>query len=343
MAISVTIGIVRVRLVGVVLLTAVAVGCSAPHGAVVSKSISVGRPAITAKAKPIDLKNDHLLGVATVSMNDALKVGAILDKHRIAYGKFEDVSSCGFVVAEANADRARKLIREDSWNRGYELLKRMDPSPSELTKSGASEQQRSLGTKDADLVTTLPIKKPDVPVRGIAVSPSPLLKWVGKLVTVAAVATKDSKLVQDCLRSKGIKVHGTWESDGVTGIVIADGESLPVALSAIQVDARTKGYRLVSTTAREPGAPAVREWSNPAVTKDDLAAEASLIVTIRERDEPFVSGCLEGKGISSGSSFTQGSCEVYVSKLDADRALALIQEDARVRGYTYLTERIHYR
>jgi hypothetical protein len=333
---------VHVRLVGLVLLTVVAVGCSAPRGAVVTKSLA-SRPAIAARAKPIDLKNDHLLGVATVSMNDALKVGTVLDKHRIAYGKFEDVNSCGFVVAEANADRARKLIREDSWNRGYELLKRIDPSPSGLTKPGAMEKQRSLGTKDADLVTNAPVKNPETQVRGVAAAVSPSSKWAGKLVTVAAVATKDSKLVQECLRSKGIKVHGTWELGGVTGIVISDDEFLPVARSTIQEDARAKGYRLVSTTARESVAPTVREWSNPSISKDDLAAEASLIVTIRERDEPFVSGCLEGKGISSGSSFTQGSCEVYVSKLDADRALALIQEDARVRGYTYLTERIHYR
>ncbi len=317
------------------LLTVVAVGCSAPRGAVVTKSISVDRPAIAAKAKPIDLKNDHLLGVATVSMNDALKVGAVLDKHRIAYGKFEDISSCGFVVAEANADRARKLIREDSWNGGYELLKRIDPSPSELTNPMAPNRQSGVDNKDADLVTSAPVKNPETQVRGVAAAV--------KLVTVAAVATKDSKLVQECLRSKGIKVHGTWDSGGVTGIVISDDEVLPVALSAIQEDARAKGYRLVNTTARESVAPTVREWSNPSISKDDLAAEASLIVTIRERDEPFVSGCLEGKGISSGSSFTQGSCEVYVSKLDADRALALIQEDARVRGYTYLTERIHYR
>lgn len=392
-----------------------AVGCTTPNETIASNPLP-RTAASTPKANPIDLKNDHLIGVATVAINDAEKVGSVLDKNQIPYGRFNDVSSCGFVVAEPNSERARKLIREDSWNHGYELLKRMNPTPEQAQitlfspenspysaisiqgkdkdkvfdlfrknvwndtvitgydglgytvifgpRSGAKalldiredaikrgydyrvvykEELQSKPKIDTRLTRVDPERALDAPVNGSA-NPDPnSVNWVGKLVTVAAVAPKDVNLVMQCLQTIGIKVHGTWESGGVTGIVIADCKDQTKALAAIQEDARTKSYRLFSTTAREAAAPVVNEWSNHPMSKEDMAAVANLIVNVRVSDEIFVSDCLERHGISSALASTDGLCSVYVSKLDSDRALGLIQEDSRVRGYTYSTERIHYR
>ncbi len=394
-----------VRLVALGILTVATVGCSAPHGTVVSKSLP-SRISTSPRYVPIDLKNDHLIGVGTVAITNADKVGSVLDINRIPYGRFNDLNSCGFVVAEPNADRARRLIREDSWNHGYELLKYVNPTPEniarttvstgeffecEVARKDADDAVHSLNAKGINFVglrimgenatimifpkdeavarrliqedalvkgygfrflnpkenihssdqsTINPEMKPDALSR-LVVSPSS--KWAGKLVTVAAVANKDAKLAIECLRSSGIKVHGTWESRGVTGVVIADGVDQLNAVKMIQEDAHRRGYRLLSTDAREPVAPATNDWSKPPPSKEDLTAEANLIVFVKEKDQPFVSDCLEANGISSGASCNHGSCGVYVSKLDADRAISLIQEDARIRGYAYSTQRIHYR
>jgi hypothetical protein len=337
--------------------------------------------------------------VGIVAHSDAPKVRALLDKHHIAFDGFDDIDSTSFAVAEPYADRARKLIREDSWNHGYELLKHMKavPEAGAINKVGfvvfnADQAEvlaclTSVGIKNpfainldsggvmpfevvvdvADTAKARTALKADSikhhyyfkdsdesfvrnegVQRTIITPPAPEKKpetlaqpvtHDTKLVTVVAVADKDSKVVLAGLRASRINAPGTWKSNGITGIVVAASDAA-AALKVIQEDARKHGYRLLSTTAREPK-PMDADWSGTPPSKEDMAAEADLIVFVREKFEPFVSNCLEARGISSGASCSLNSCGIYVSKLDADRALALLHQDALEHGYTFTSQRVH--
>lgn len=390
------------RLIGVIIFATVVSGCNSPT----KPTFDNHSPKLVApKLTKVDLKGDHLLGVATVASQDSNKVRSLLDKHRIPFAAFDDVDTVKFAVAEANVGRARKLIREDSWNHGYELLGHRD-----LTDHASQDSEALDGAfvgfdiAKANFKSAIaclkaigiePDKKSHEPIILVSspdafrakeairfdaanhgyeyqvlsvteseyqalgkvvqpntggkvavakvekVPPSLPVKLNSQLVTVITVANKDVKASLAAVRAMGVNVPGTWESDGISGIVVPAADA-PRALRAVQVDAKRRGYGLMSTTAREPLPPKMSEWTNPPATKDDLTAEANLIVFIREEFLNFVSDCLEARGISSGASCGHGSCGVYVSKLDADRALALVQEDSRLHGYTYSTHRIHY-
>ena len=399
-----------IRFAGTVAVAVFAVGCAGPE--LISKTeLSVTRQALATKPRSIDLNNDHLVGVATVSIRDAEAVGGLLDRKGIPYGKFNDLNSCGFVVSEADSARAQRLIREDSWKHGYELMKHMNPVPksdritiygpldgiySGITvaskdgmavfdcirsvmgpdtvmtgfegnsrtvvfgpKSGANvlaairEDARKNGYEyfvifkdEPELnlnIKTSPRSgdRPIVKYQPENMLTQPVMQQNHKMVTVVTVESSDSKRVLMSLRAGGISAPGVWESEGIAGIVVADADSAK-ALKIIQEDARIQKYPLLSTTKGDGQGEVSRGWPGPPPSKDDLLAEANLILFVKESELNFVTGCLEANGISSGASCERSACGIYVSRFDADRALALVQEDARIRGYTYVTERIHY-
>ncbi len=288
------------------------------------------RPAPIVQKKSEVKLNDHLIGVATLSNADARLACKCLDKNHIPYGLFEDVGSTGIVVKEAEAEHARRLIREDSWNHGYKLLVRINPTPNP-NQSFRDPQQT--------------VQPPIIPQKAITNSASEQTKSIPKSstkqVTVAAVADKDAKSALTSLANQGVKTPGTWSSRGITGIVVAETDAKK-ALTIIQNHAKAHGYNLRSTSAREPVAEPSHDWPGTAAKDDDSTAEGSLIVFTTQADAMKIAECLEGHSISSFSSCNHNSCGVYVSKHDAEHALAYVQEDARTRGYTYSSYRIHY-
>ena len=266
--------------------------------------------------------SDHLIGVATLSNSDARLAGKCLDKNSVPYGMFEDVGTTGIVVKEADVERARRLIREDSWNHGYKLLVRINPTPK------------------PDQV--LPSIQPTKPIISSKTEPGKLVaKAMMKQVTVVAVADKDAKTALASLASEQIKAPGTWKSRGITGIVVAETDAKR-ALITIQNDAKAHRYNLLSTSTREPIAEPATDRPGSDPKDDDATAEGALIVYVTQPNAMKIAECLEGHSISSFSECSRNACGLFVSRHDADLALAYVQEDARTRGYTYATERVHY-
>ena len=297
----------------------------------------LGPPTVTTKPMALIPKKEptkltsHFIGVATLSDADAKQAEVCLKTHGIAYGEFVDLTSTGVVVDVGDADRARKLIREDAWNHGYKLLERVTPTPErsetvQFTKGNPIIPKNWKPLPNAPNVT---------PPRAIPAKSSM------KLVTVVAVNDKDMRAAINCLKANGITAPGTWQSQGVSGIVVPESDAKK-ALALIQLDAKQHHYTLLSTQTRGPDAEPLTVWPGKAPKDDDSTAEGSLIVFARERDASKIAECLENHSISSFSSCNRNSCGVYVSKHDADLALAYVQEDARTNGYEYTSSRIHY-
>ncbi len=109
-------------------LAVVAAGCSSGNQEAIARHEAV-RQSNLAMSKPIDANKDKLICVATVATIDVARIGTILDKHGLSYGKFEEGKSSGFVTSAANAVRARAAIRDDAKKRGYALLTKAGPTP----------------------------------------------------------------------------------------------------------------------------------------------------------------------------------------------------------------------
>jgi hypothetical protein len=300
---------------------------AATLGGCASSDIAPPQTTIKTVVKPVvkeRLKlNDHLIGVATLSGRDALQAEDALDKNGIPYGTFVDINSIGIVVKSENADRARTIIREDSRNRGYKLLERITPTP---------EYQWEVTTvapfPPKDKQTPLPPANHKLPSATVSVKHT-----AAKLVTVVALATKDAKLAIVCLKANGVKAPGTWETDGISGIVVPEADANH-ALALIQADARLHHYNLLSKTPGAAAAATRSESVGEPASAEDLKSEGTVLVFARETAATKVAECLEAHNISSFARCDFGSCGVYVSKFDADRAAALVQDDARIKGYT---------
>ena len=269
---------------------------AAALGGCVSHDIATPKPLVKTIIKPVVREqlrlDDHLIGVATLSDRDALLAEAALTKNGIPYGTFVDISSTGIVVKSDHADRARRIIREDSWDHGYKLLERITPTP------------------ETDRVT---VRHP-APTLPSTITKAPP-------ITAPTKATF-SKLAIDCLNANGIKAPGTWETDGVSGIVVPAVDAKN-ALSLIQADAKLRHYTLLSTTRKAE----TTTISDEPASAENLKSEGSLVVSVRERDASKVAEYLESHNISSFQSCDFGSCGVYVSKYDADQAMALLRQE----------------
>ena len=287
---------------------------AAALGGCVSHDIATPKPLVKTIIKPVVREqlrlDDHLIGVATLSDRDALLAEAALTKNGIPYGTFVDISSTGIVVKSDHADRARRIIREDSWDHGYKLLERITPTP----ETDRVTVRHPAPTLPSTITKAPPITAPTKATFSKPVSP--------KLVTVVSIATKDAKLAIDCLNANGIKAPGTWETDGVSGIVVPAVDAKN-ALSLIQADAKLRHYTLLSTTRKAE----TTTISDEPASAENLKSEGSLVVSVRERDASKVAEYLESHNISSFQSCDFGSCGVYVSKYDADQAMALLRQE----------------
>lgn len=258
----------------------------------------------------------RFIGIATLRPRNAQFAEERLEANHIPFGTFDNLTTIGIVVDPVYAERARTIIHDDSVIHGYSMQETAGvPTPPTAT----SPQGTPAGPNSKTPTTTrlTPTKAPS------------------KLITIVEVAPKDVKSVVACLDANGISSPGTWQSKDVTGVVVSESDANR-SLALIKADAKLHHYSLVATLPKDSNLrQASSDWGSIPKSADDLSAEGTMIGVVAMSKVNDISAGLEAHNISSFSSCGQGTCEIYVAKLDADRALSLVEENAKLKGYYF--------
>ncbi|MEI8281553.1 MAG: hypothetical protein WCG75_04020 [Armatimonadota bacterium] len=300
------------------LLPAIAImmvaGCSLDQGT--RKIGHDTRSTEAAPANPPHTLSHRFVGIATLRPRNAQFAEERLEANHIPFGTFDNLTTIGIVVDPAYSERARTIIHNDSVIHGYSMH------------------------ESAGVPTTPPIENPQT-ISGQSSSsttpttaPSPA-KLPSKFITLVEVAAKDVKSVVACLNANGISTPGTWQAKDIGGIVVSESDANR-ALTIIKADAKLHHYSLIASLPKDSNLrQASADWDSIPKSADDLSAVGTMIGVVALSKVNDISAGLEAHNISSFSSCGNGTCEIYVAKLDADRAHLLVEENAKLKGYYF--------